>query len=175
MGHSAKAIANEYLDLAKVENRFLTTMEVIKLVYIDHGWNLAFTGNSMIRENVEAWRHGPVIRDLWDEFKVFGSGPILQYADGRPAYAKLLLTKPWENASYAIREDIVGTEKVILESVWNAYKEYSAFQLSALTHQPRTPWSISYVDGQNVVIDNDLIKDHYNLLKAERTTQQAVQ
>ncbi len=76
MPYPAAAIANEFLELARAEGRPLTPMHIQKLIYFAHGWNLALTGEPLIRERVEAWDYGPVIRALYGELKVFGSGAI---------------------------------------------------------------------------------------------------
>ena len=53
----------------------------------------------------------------------------------------------------------------LINAVWNNYQDFNAFQLSALTHQPDTPWSkIHNKFGDRSTIPNELIKDHYNNL-----------
>ncbi|WP_448191972.1 Panacea domain-containing protein [Azospirillum sp. sgz301742] len=167
--HSSKAIANYFLDRARSEGRFLTTMNVLKLVYIAHGWTLALTDLPLIQERVEAWRHGPVIRELWDEFKVYGSGPIRAFADGGQGFSKLFLQRDWENESSATKESLTPSESNILDAVWNSYKNFNAFQLSAMTHVPGTPWSNVYIEGLNSAIENDDIKNHYRELHRARS------
>src|SRR5271157_4349946 len=72
----ARAVANYFLDLAKKENRPIDPMGIQKFVYFAHGWNLAMYGRPLIIQDVEAWDYGPVIRDLYQDFKRFGNGPI---------------------------------------------------------------------------------------------------
>src|SRR5690242_19451838 len=76
MPFSAKAVANEFLKLAKEEHRTLSPMQVIKLVYLAHGWYLAITGRPLLDERVQAWRFGPVVPSIYHEFKKYGNGPI---------------------------------------------------------------------------------------------------
>ena len=76
----AKAVANYFLDKAKNAHRPLTPMKLQKLVYIAHGWHLALFDASLIRERVQAWRWGPVIEDLYHEFKEFAKQPITRKA-----------------------------------------------------------------------------------------------
>ena len=78
--YSAKAIANYFLDKADEESISLTPMKIIKLVYIAHGWYLALTDKPLIKDYVEAWTYGPVIPDLYHEFKKYGNRPIQEYA-----------------------------------------------------------------------------------------------
>ena len=76
--NSAKAIANYFLD----KSIDLTPMKIIKLVYIAHGWHLAITDKPLIEDYVQAWEFGPVIPDLYHEFKKYGNTPIKTYAKG---------------------------------------------------------------------------------------------
>ncbi len=80
MAYPAAAIANEFLDLAEKDSRKLTQMHVQKLVYFAHGWFLALKREPLVRERVEAWDYGPVIRQLYDAFRSFGSRPITDRA-----------------------------------------------------------------------------------------------
>lgn len=40
-------------------------LKLQKLVYYAQGWSLAWDGAPLFRERIEAWRAGPVVRDLW--------------------------------------------------------------------------------------------------------------
>src|SRR5437870_3577302 len=80
MAYEARAIANYFLDLAKLANQELNPMKIQKLVYYAHGWNLALDGQPLIDEAVEAWTYGPVIPSLYHEFKKYGGGPITSKA-----------------------------------------------------------------------------------------------
>jgi hypothetical protein len=90
----ARAVANYFLDVAGKENRTIDPMGIQKLVYFAHGWNLAMYGRPLIVQNVEAWDYGPVIRDLYQDFKRFGNGPIkmpamaLSFGPGRFQFMK---------------------------------------------------------------------------------------
>ncbi|MCD8455896.1 DUF4065 domain-containing protein [Xylella taiwanensis] len=46
-------------------------MQVLKLVYIAHGWHLGFRQEPLLNKRVEAWRHGPVIRSLYEKVKKY--------------------------------------------------------------------------------------------------------
>jgi uncharacterized phage-associated protein len=137
---SAKAVANEFLKLAKVEHRTLTPMQLLKLVYLAHGWYLAVTGRPLLDERVQAWRFGPVVPSVYHEFKKYGNGPIQEPARttrivSNDGGVKLVLT-PFE-----LEGDDVALAKKVIKEVWDKYKHLSAVQLSNLTHLPDSPWS----------------------------------
>jgi uncharacterized phage-associated protein len=41
------------------------TLKLQKLLYYCQGWYLAWTGNALFGEKIEAWANGPVVADLW--------------------------------------------------------------------------------------------------------------
>ena len=167
MPFDPKAIANFFLAAAESEGKRLTPLQVIKLVYIAHGWNLALTKHPLINEHPEAWKYGPVVPSLYHEFKRFGNGPI----EGR---ATDLVPKKIGDWAFDIREVLPpDPEKdkatcVFLERVWDVYKRYSGSQLSSLTHQLNTPWRKTwdevgqYTKGKD--IPEGLIREHYEEL-----------
>ena len=76
MTYTPITIATYFLQKEK-DNRTITPMKIIKLVYIAQGWYLALkNGNSLISENAEAWKYGPVIPSLYDRFRTWGSSVI---------------------------------------------------------------------------------------------------
>lgn len=160
MAHDSKAVANYLLDCAREDGETLSPMKLIKLVYLCHGWNLGLTGEPLIRENVEAWRYGPVIPSLYHDLKEFGNQPVTRYASW----------PVWQGAGASIQEPKLTTATpetiALLRKVWQEYKPYSAVDLSAMTHQPGTPWYVTWHErggssrlGQD--IDDNLIRDHF--------------
>ena len=71
-----KAACNFFLDKAKENGYVLTPMQVIKLVYFAHGYNLAILDRPLIDDHVEAWKFGAVIPSLYHSLKIYGSGVI---------------------------------------------------------------------------------------------------
>ena len=55
--YTPAAVANEFLALASSEKKTLTPMQLLKLVYITHGWHMAVNTDPLFEEPVEAWKH----------------------------------------------------------------------------------------------------------------------
>ena len=145
--HSSLTIANRFLDLANKEGDTLTPMQLLKLVYIAHGWMLGLYGVPLINDEVQAWKYGPVIPKLYKSISQFRSDPVrgpLRSHDPDP---------------------LVSVENALIEQVYEIYGNMTGIELSRLTHQPGSPWAQTYQDGvSNIVISNDLIEDHYRTL-----------
>ena len=125
-------------------------MAIQKLVYFAHGWMLAVYGRPLISQGIAAWDYGPVINDLYQEFKHFGNLSITE-----PARAFCEIPK-YQDPEVAD----------LLDRVWKAYKHFTAIQLSNMTHVPDSPWSIARKNGQSFIGD-DLIKTYFSTLPNE--------
>jgi uncharacterized phage-associated protein len=149
--NDSRAVANEFLRLAKLnKNDSLTPMQLLKLVFIAHGWSLGLLGRHLIRDPIEAWQYGPVIPALYASVRDFASNPV----DG-----------PLGGSQNVAFDD---DELNIIEQVYNKYGSLSGPALSRLTHQPGTPWAKTYKEGSfGIRISNDLIEDYYQRLAAE--------
>ncbi|WP_200905587.1 type II toxin-antitoxin system antitoxin SocA domain-containing protein [Methylobacterium sp. ARG-1] len=122
-------------------------MQILKLVYIAHGWRLGLYGKPLIKDEVQAWQYGPVIPRLYNAMRHFRSSPVVG------------------PLSAPSSDTLNKNEKSIVEQVYNIYGDMSGPALSRLTHAPGTPWDMTYEDGEfGVEIPNDIIEDHYERL-----------
>lgn len=146
----ARAVAEQVLWIRKdIET---TPMHVIKLVYLCHGWMLGICDRPLISESAEAWRYGPVVPTVYHAYKSFGGDPIE--------------TVPTDHS-----EGFDDEQVELMEAVLDAYKYHTAWDLSAITHQPGTPWHHVYKGGwgEGAIIPNKLIRKHYKArIEAER-------
>jgi uncharacterized phage-associated protein len=166
--YSAKAIANFFLEKAKQCGQPLTQMKLQKLVYYAYGWYLALADSILIDERAEAWQYGPVFPTLYDEFKNFGARPITCEATDLD-FSTLDLTVPKVSPTD-------GRTIEILSRVWRVYGELTAEQLSAMTHEPASPWTRTWAECQGVKgvdIPVDSIREYFqDKAKANRDAQQ---
>ena len=144
-GHNPLAIANHFVEKAAMAGRPLSILHLVKLVYLAHGWCLGYTGKPLISSQIEGWRHGPVVREVYRAFRPQGIHNIAlpaTDADGETHKAPLS-----------------EKEQEIVDKVYNAYSPLSAFALSALTHARGTPWA--QTEGYYAPIPNDIIREYY--------------
>lgn len=142
-GKYASSVIAEYF-LQKEKGMKSDIMKVLKLVYISHGFHLAFYDTPLIRENVQAWQYGPVIPELYFRLKTNDLNDSSFFKD-KQDFDKDAITKK------------------LLDAVYNKYSKYNGIDLSNLTHQKDTPWDIT-VNKYHSIITNDIIKTYYKKL-----------
>lgn len=155
--HDARAIANFLLDYADERGRPITNMALLKHIYFAHGWHLAKTGQPLVRNRIEAWQHGPVIRAVYDAFKMHGDQPIATRA--RKFNVK---TGTTSLASEGFTEEVAD----LLRDIFNYYSTFGAIELSHLTHVADGPWYRVWhrKDGRvalHLEISNEAICAHF--------------
>lgn len=175
MPYDAAAIANHFLDLADRYSNPVSPMKLQKLVYIAHGWHLAFTDRPLIKEAVEAWDYGPVIPSLYQEFKHYGNGAITSKAARVHGSGMRFFLLMQGIDDYPDHNENVYAKK-LLNKVWEIYGNYTAIQLSNLTHRSNSPWDKARREHghmKNIQIPEDVIREHYVALK--RANEQSAQ
>jgi uncharacterized phage-associated protein len=151
MAYDARAVANAFLELSAHGSKRLTNMQLQKLVYISHGYNLAIQKEPLLYQGVYAWQFGPVIPDLYEALKQYGAGYV---AEDIP------------ETEDSVNPD--SPEMDIIRAVWKAYGKFSGPKLSSITHRGDTPWSKVWKEQPYGLIPNDLIAKHYEQLLHER-------
>lgn len=148
-------IAKQFLKLAGEENKGLEPMKLLKLTYIAQGWYLGFYDKPLFSNDIQAWKYGPVIPDLYHVTKRFGYRNV-----------DIETLELWSD------NKVKSEDQNFVKAVWNVYKNYSGLDLSTMTHMKDTPWDETYDPKiYHNSIDNDIIRVHYKKLIHERTSQ----
>ena len=140
--HKVQDIAEWFLNRNRIQMNFedseyITNLKLQKLLYYAQGHFLAQKNTPLFNDDFLAWEHGPVIRKIYDIYKVNGANGI-QY-----------------NKDFKAKID-EETEK-ILEYVYAEYGQYTAWKLRNMTHG-ETPWKTT---ERNKVITKQKIKDYF--------------
>ncbi len=165
--YSSKAIANTFIDIAERRGSpKLSPMKIQKLVYFAHGWHLAFYGSPLIRDEIQAWKFGPVVQEVYHEFKEFGNEGIDRKATDLAYEADDL-----HQVIPVVEEDDESAHYVI-NQVWEIYSPFTAVQLSNMTHNEGSPWmeiSKQFEDElpRNIDIPDELIRRCFIRMKEE--------
>jgi uncharacterized phage-associated protein len=167
MNHDSRAVANYFLRRADAVGKAVTPMQVIKLTYFAHGWNLGIYELPLINDEVEAWDYGPVIRPVYDAFKRFGNQPITELATERHYLDGGLSDHPIETKFNA-------DEVALMNKVWDVYGHLKGFQLSQITHRNDSPWHSVYNEhGRNSVIPDTVIAEYFKKLGEQNRARKA--
>jgi uncharacterized phage-associated protein len=154
---SSLVVANRFLALANERGDALTPMQLLKLVYIAHGWMLGLYGRPLISDDVQAWQYGPVIPQLYNKLKQYRGSSV--------------------TAPVAVSDDSDvpdASEDDVICQVYDVYGSMSGPALSRITHAAGTPWSQTYERGEfGLVIPIDLIEDHYQRFAEQASERQA--
>ncbi|QQE10114.1 SocA family protein [Planctomycetota bacterium] len=169
-------VANYFLEQAWREGIYdFNNLKLQKMVFLAHGWHLAYFDSPLINEPVQAWRHGPVINSLYHNFKSKGFPYINQLG------TKLQRKDPnninnFEYVNVSPKLPDAGDaefcqSKNLIDAVFNQYKNYTGYQLSDLTHLNESPWHsvTEHIVGEiphGIIIPDEIIKHYYkNLIK----------
>lgn len=93
-------------------------MRLEKLVYYAQAWHLALTDEPLFVDELEAWRNGPVVRELWERHR--GRRRVDAWPAGDP-------------------EKLKGESRQVISLVCQVYGRLSGDELSELTHS-EAPW-----------------------------------
>lgn len=151
MPYSASVIAYAFVKKGIEEGLPVTQMKLQKMVYAAHGFHLALYGEPLIKEQFQAWKYGPVVRDIYNTYRFYGSQPIsntdwLFFMDNFETELRLLDERA----------------KGIIDYTWKTLKSWNAGQLSNWTHKHGSPWQRVYVDGvSDILIPNDDITNYF--------------
>lgn len=139
---TAVTVANNFIQKGKKDKIDITPLKLQKLVYFLYKEYLKNTGKQLFSERFETWKYGPVIPSIYSEFNSYGDLPIKTFSQDS------------KGISYIVTE--TGKFKEAIEHVWSLYKNYSAFDLSLLTHKPDTAWSKAKEECRQYLKDEDI-------------------
>ncbi len=143
-GFDARAVANQLLYFARMDEKWFTPLQVLKLVYYCQGWALARLDTKLFRQDIQAWRYGPVVRDVYNEVRVYVDGPV-------------------SNDIKADRANFSGEEQWLMREVYRLYGNMRGVELITLTHLPGSPWDQiwSHRRSDHDVIPVEMIREYF--------------
>ena len=105
----------------------ITNLKIQKLCYYAQGYALARLGRPLFFDDIEHWKHGPVVQSLWRKYSPYRSGAI---------------PVPQEPLDQHLYD---SETTVLLDKVSRFYGRFSAWELRNKTHN-EPPW-INTPDG----------------------------
>src|ERR1700733_12725327 len=159
--YDAREVANLLLDIAASEKSYLTHISLYKILYFAHGWYLSETNRPLIKQEFEAWKHGPVVKVVRDEFQYYEKKPITNHAQKLDIFI---------GKRVPINSTINQNDLVFIKNIYDAYHIYDAWKLSEMTHEPGSPWERLWQSEEPIGrlalrLRNEDIKAHFDSLQ----------
>lgn len=127
----------------KAEND-LTQLKLQKLLYYCQGHYLAWAGEPLFSEDIQAWDHGPVVPAVY-----------LAYRNTNGQGAKVV--------TECVGGDVNAIDnrtKSFIREVLNVRGQYSAWRLRELTHA-ESPWKESFEKARKSKISTESMKEFF--------------
>jgi len=152
--YSASVIAYAFVKRGINDGSPVTQMKVQKLVFFAHGLHLALYGKPLIKEQFQAWKFGPVVPSIYQDYKLYGADPIL-------TTDYIALTKS-EKEKEEFDTVLDGLADYVIKNTWSVLKNTDAVSLSAWTHKEGSPWQKFYKQGvSDIIIPNEEIEAYF--------------
>ena len=144
MAYDIKLVANALLGLAynNEEDDLMSNMKLQKLLYYEQAYFLVKFDAPLFEEEIEAWKYGPVVPQIYSRFSTFHKQGIM----------------PDLNISLEFKDK---EEEGLFKHVYGLYSQYSALGLMELTHK-EAPWREAIKQGIGTVITKDSIKNYFS-------------
>ena len=151
---TALDVANALIAKSHSVSSPISHMKLQKLVYFAFGWYGAITKQNLFEDEIQAWKFGPVVPDLYHRFKLYYLNPIPLnhfFASGSRLNPELL---------------------PLINKIWEVYGHFSAEELVNKTHEVGTPWHQAWFSphnsygSSNIAIDKASIRQHFEQLLA---------
>lgn len=116
----------------------MTNLKLQKMIYLVYADYLLKTGKSLFDEKIIAMQYGPLIKEVYDVYKVHGRDEI--ELDDTKTLVLEDITMPMVVARFLQTDD----SKSILQSLDETIEKFgskTASQLVDITHRPGSPWS----------------------------------
>jgi uncharacterized phage-associated protein len=129
---SARDVAQYFLVLAHTKggSEPITNLKLQKLLYYAQGFYIALYDRPLFSDDLEAWTYGPVVPDVYHQYKCYGSGVI-----PAPEQFDAMTYDP-------------GTQS-FLNAIYARYGDLSATTLLEMTHQ-ESPWRDAMLSRMNM-------------------------
>lgn len=134
--------------LCEISGWSLTNLKIHKMLYIANRVFYGRHGRQLVDSSFEAWDYGPVLPDVYQECKMYGSKPV------REAF---LLSRSFGD----------GEEMDMLREAYSILKSKTGGQLVSMTHSDNGAWARVYRPGiRGIVIPDEFIKEEYDAIKS---------
>jgi uncharacterized phage-associated protein len=126
----------------------LSNLKLQKLMYYAQGYFLALYGKPLFDDPIEAWKYGPVIREVYNKYKSFGDLDI--YEDDHSNYNYM---------------ELDSKKQSVIAYVWKILGEKTAGTLVDKTHS-ESPWLDTWFNNEKIIPETK-IKSYFDKNRPE--------
>lgn len=143
---TATNIAKYIINFCRERNELLTNLKLQKLLYYVQGYTMALFDKEAFNENIEAWTYGPVVKEVYNEFSIYGG---------------LEINNQYDNIS------VTPELEALIKLVCILKMDVPAWSLVKETHKEE-PWKLTKeVYGLGNVIPKEFIKKYFKKNKVD--------
>jgi len=145
---STLTYANTFIKRSLETRVLLDHMQLQKMLYLLYA-RYAFKsgGDPLFANNFECWPFGPVLSDVYQEFKKYEKRPITDFAYDCNHRAAVINTSE------------VPLFEECFDEVWSRFSVKSGVALSRLTHNEGTAWSKANEKGNILLELEEIMRD----------------
>lgn len=145
------------LDVAKfiLSVRPMSHLKLQKLLYLSYEKFLKSTGEKLFTDPIVAWKYGPVVESVYEEFKGNGANPIPFEDDEVILSSHQLSVTPSFMRVLSSEHGVTSIDTIT--SVLQEYIDLTPWDLVEVTHQVGKPWQKVYRQNENKVITDEII------------------
>lgn len=122
---SYEEIADYFIALSNKSENLITNLKLQKLVYYLQAWHYTLFKEKLFEKEFQAWIHGPVLPDLYQDYKHFKWKPIDKNVG--------------DESIDSVEDKLNAEQKELFNQVVDEYFGLSAYELERLTHA-ESPW-----------------------------------
>jgi uncharacterized phage-associated protein len=160
--NSAAAAVNWFIKKNRTDRVDLTHLKIQKLLFFAQGWHLVHRGASLFEENIQAWKHGPVVEAVYHALQRLGKHEVItEPIPGRAFTNGVYATETSPELSFQSDQSENFTE-----SFWEDYSKIEPWVLVSATHAEGSPWrrvvsSPGYDHYANSLIPRELMRSYF--------------
>lgn len=143
MCRSAKEVSLYVIDWGYRHRSEITNLRLQKLLYFIQGENIRLNHSRLIKEDFYAWRLGPVIPSVYDEYCIYSSFSIPR------------------SVAKSMPKDFSESERFAMEMALRKYSSYTTWELVDISHS-QAPWKYSFqIFGDKTLIPYKIIEEYF--------------
>ena len=147
--YTAKEVAKYVICFCNSNNYAISNLKLQKILYFIQAEFLMDTQKPCFEDQIEAWDFGPVVPNVYFEYRIYGSCNI-----------------PCTTTLQIFTHTISQSARKLMDGIITQCAQYSASTLVDITHS-QSPWIDAYNHpGHNNPITNDSIMNYFRQVNA---------